>query len=65
MDMKNKDEEFARRYVFSTWQSLMKKDRKGKLFYRPYLAEYDAVIVDEAHGAKAKELKSILQRELA
>lgn len=44
-----------KRIVLTTWQSLQNiKDKK-------YFLQFDAVIVDEAHGAQAKELVSIME----
>lgn len=41
--------------VISTWQSLLKKDIQ-------FFAVFGAVIVDEAHGAKADELRRIVNQ---
>lgn len=41
--------------VISTWQSLLKKDPK-------FFTVFGAVIVDEAHGAKADELRRIVNQ---
>lgn len=49
---KRRNEEEAS-IVFGTYQSLAKKDEK-------YFAEFDAVIVDETHHAKANSIKTIL-----
>lgn len=41
--------------VISTWQSLMKEDEA-------FFSQFGVVIVDEAHGAKANEVKEILHK---
>jgi superfamily II DNA or RNA helicase len=49
-----KKKEWDKTIVISTWQSLSRNKTKMKLF--------DSVIVDEVHGAKAKQLKDTLSR---
>lgn len=49
-----KFKQFENRIVIATWQTLSK--------YHPLLAEFTAVICDETHGAKAYEIKKILQK---
>lgn len=49
-----KKKEWEKQVVISTWQSLSKNHKK--------LDEFEAIIVDEVHGAKAHELKKILSK---
>lgn len=44
-----------KRVFISTWQSVYKKKRS-------FFEQFDAIIVDEAHGAKAEALKGILEK---
>jgi superfamily II DNA or RNA helicase len=49
-----KYKEFDKRVVISTWQTLSKNHM--------FLPEFDIVICDETHGAKAYEVKKILEK---
>jgi superfamily II DNA or RNA helicase len=44
--------------LISTWQSIMPMDKEE---FKDYMEQFDAVIVDEAHGADADSLKKIME----
>ncbi len=49
------DKDSDKKIVISTWQSLYKLPKE-------YYDSYDLVMIDEAHGAKAKSLKDIMEK---
>ena len=53
--MGGKEKIISKPLVISTWQSIYKQPKK-------YFEQFDVVIVDEAHGAKANEMVKIMER---
>lgn len=53
--------------VVSTWQSLISgafkpmKNGKPPQAFREFMSQYDLILVDEAHGAKAKSITGVLE----
>jgi len=65
--IKDKQKEFIKPFVISTWQSLCTKTKRGisiDLKWKKYLKEFDAVVIDEVHvGASLDlEIKVILKQ---